>query len=78
MKKTLAMMVVAMLCSGAMGATLVGQWNNFNSLTSTVAVNESTSLALALTGSSAVDENGVLNVVGASGGSAKVDLTNAV
>lgn len=74
MKKTLTTLVAAVgIAANASAATLVGEWSDFSSLSSTGGTG---SLALVTSGSTSVQE-GVLNVVGASGGTATVDLTNA-
>lgn len=74
MKKTLTTLVAAVsIAANASAATLVGEWDDFSSLTSTKGTG---SLVLETSGSTSV-QDGVLNVVGASGGTATVDLSSA-
>lgn len=75
MKKSMALCLAA--CAGALSAAaaadveLVAQWNDFSNLSST-----NGSYTLATSGNTTVTD-GVLNVVGASGGSANIDLSSA-
>lgn len=66
----LAAGVLAVSFSCASAADLVAQWDDFSDLTSG-------NYSLTTSRSTTVGENGVLNVVGASGGTANVNLTSA-
>ena len=63
------MMALWAMSPVSLGADLIANWENFSSLTSTVG-----DYTMDISGSTNVS-NGVLNVVGANGGSAKVDLS---
>ncbi|MGN0834544.1 MAG: LamG-like jellyroll fold domain-containing protein [Candidatus Spyradosoma sp.] len=66
--------ITSLLAAGtalANAATLIADWDDFSNLTSSVG-----DYTLTISGSTSVSD-GVLNVVGASGGSAKVDLSAA-
>lgn len=75
MKKSMALCLAA--CAGALSAAaaadveLIAQWNDFSSMSST-----NGSYTLATSGNTTVTD-GVLNVVGASGGTAKIDISGA-
>lgn len=68
MKKTIITLLA--LCGVASAADLVAKWDGFSSLTSG-------DYTFATSGSTTVSSDGILNVVGASGGTATVDITNA-
>lgn len=65
------MMALWAMSHVSLGADLIANWENFSSLTSTVG---DYTMTMTTSGSTDVSD-GVLNVVGASGGSAKVDLS---